>query len=50
MVYFFCGGGDEEKGTVALLIAFFPVVFKATLLKSLPEVQNTRKDPGREGG
>lgn len=33
---------------VTLLVAFFPFVLKATLLKSLSEVQNTRKDPGRE--
>lgn len=50
-MYFFCRGGDEEKGTVTLLVVFFfPVVFKAILLKSLSEAQNTRKDPGREGG
>lgn len=45
---FFSGEGDEEKDTVTLLVVFFPVVFKATLLKPLSEVQNTRKNPGRE--
>lgn len=43
-MYFFL----EEVMRKKLLVAFFPVVFKATLLKLLSEVQNRRKNPGRE--
>lgn len=50
MGYFFLEEVIKKKlvSPVTLLVAFFPVVLKATLLKSLSEVQNTTKDPGRE--